>query len=140
MFLVFLGLLVPLAGLLLALAYLFGCWPAMLRGRFLRDRYGVAQEELSGPAWRREMGAGGFWAAAGRGAIVGWAFLSAAVLAWWGLTGKWSLGGPSAVLVVMAAQFAARAWFVRQAVARTATPGPVHRDAERGPVPGQAGR
>src|SRR5690242_12499685 len=39
MFLLFLALLVPSAGLLLALVYLFGCWPALLRGRVLRDRY-----------------------------------------------------------------------------------------------------
>ena len=67
MFALFLALLVPLVGLLLALVYLFGCWPAVLRGRFLRDRYGVAAGELSGPAWRRALGAGGFWAATGRG-------------------------------------------------------------------------
>ena len=135
MFALFLALLVPLVGLLLALVYLFGCWPAVLRGRFLRDRYGVAAEELSGPAWRRALGAAGFWAAAGRGAIVGWAFVSAAGLAWWGLTGKWSLGGPSAVFVLLAAQFAARAWFVRRAAARVTAPGPVPRDAEHGATP-----
>ncbi|MGL4422389.1 MAG: hypothetical protein ACRCZF_17095 [Gemmataceae bacterium] len=118
MFMLFLVLLLPSAGLLLALVYLFDCWPAMLRGRVLRERYGVGAGELDGPAWRRAMGSGVFWAAAGRGAVVGWAFVSAAVLAWWGLTGKWSFGGPSAILVLLAAQFAARAWFVRQAVAR----------------------
>lgn len=130
MFALFLALLVPSAGLLLALVYLFGCWPAVLRGRFVRDRYGVAADDLSGPAWRRAMGVGGFWAAAGQGAIVGWAFVSATGLAWWGLTGRWSLGVPSAVFVVLAAQFAARAWFVRQAVARSGVPVPVPRDAE----------
>jgi prepilin signal peptidase PulO-like enzyme (type II secretory pathway) len=124
MFGVFLTFLVPLASLLLGLVYLFDCWPTMLRGRLLRERYGVAAGELDGSAWRRAMGSGGFWAAAARGAVVGWAFLSAAVLTWWGLTGKWSLGLPSAILVVLAAQFAARAWFVRQAVARAGVLGP----------------
>jgi hypothetical protein len=118
MFALFLAILVLLVGLLVALAYLFDCWPAMLRGRLLRERYGVAAGELDGPAWRRAMGSGGFWAAAARGAVVGWAFVSAVGLGWWGLTGRWSLGGPSAVFVLLAAQFAARAWFVRQAVAR----------------------
>ena len=134
MFVLFLALLVLLVGLLLTLVYLFDCWPVMLRSRVLRDRYGVAAEELSGRAWRREMGSAGFWAAAVRGAIVGWAFVSAAGLAWWGLTGKWSLGVPSAVFVLLAAQFAARAWFVRWAAARVAALGPVQRDA----VPGAA--
>src|SRR5262249_14932951 len=45
-FVVFLTFLVPLAGLLLGLVSLFDCWPAMIRGRFLRERYGVAAGEL----------------------------------------------------------------------------------------------
>lgn len=124
MFLLFLGLLVPLVGLLLTLVYLFGCWPSMLRARFLRDRYGVAAEDLAGPAWRGSMGSGGFWTAAGRGAIIGLVFVSAAVLAWWGLTGKWSVSAPSVILVILSAQFSARAWFVRRAVAQRAIPVP----------------
>jgi hypothetical protein len=132
MFALFVALLVALAGLLLTLVYLFGCWPAMVRGRFLRQRYGVAAGELDGPAWRRAMGSRGFWAAAAQGAVVGWAFVSAVGLAWWGLTGRWSLGAPSAVFVVVAAQFAAWAWFVRRAVARATAPGPVRRDAAPG--------
>jgi hypothetical protein len=135
MFVLFLALMVLLVGLLLTLAYLFDCWPAMLRGRVLRDHYGVAAEELSGRAWRREMGSAGFWAAAVRGAIVGWAFVSAVGLTWWGLTGKWSLGGPSAVFVLLAAQFAARAWFVRLVAARAAALGPGQRGAEPGAGP-----
>ena len=132
MFGLFLGLLVPCAGLLLALAYLFDCWPAMLRGRLLREHYGVGAADLSGTAWRQSMGSGGFWVAAGRGAIVGWAFLSAAVVAWWGLTGNWSFGPPSAILLVPATQFAARSWFVRRAVARAGVPVPVQPDAAPG--------
>jgi hypothetical protein len=138
MFLLVLAILVAVVGLLVVLAYLFDCWPALLRDRLLRERYGVAAGELDGPAWRRAMGSGGFWAAAARGAVVGWAFVSAAGLGWWGLTGRWSLGVPSGVLVVVAAQFAARAWFVRQAVARAGVSGPALPDAEPGAAPDPA--
>jgi hypothetical protein len=138
-FALFLAILASLVSLLLLLAYLFDCWPALLRGRLLRERYGVTAEEMSGSAWRRAMGLGGFWAAAARGAVVGWAFLSGAVMAWWGLTGKWSFGAPSAVLVVLAAQFAARAWFVRQAVARARVSVPAPPDAEPGASPDRGG-
>lgn len=120
MFLLFLGLLVPMVGLLLTLVYLFGCWPSMLRTRFLYEHYRVAAEDLAGTAWRRSMGYGGFWTAAGRGAFIGLVFVSIVVLAWWGLTGKWSFSAPSGILVILAAQFSARAWFVRQAIAQTA--------------------
>ena len=104
MFVLFLGLLVPFAACCRRWGTCSAAGPPLLRGRFLRDRYGVAAEALSGPAWRRAMREGGFWASAGRGAVVGWAFLSAIVLAWWGLTGKWSFGVPSLVLLVVSAQ------------------------------------
>ena len=79
-FAVFAALFVPCAGLLLALVYLFDCWPALLRGRFLQERFGLPAESVSNLARRKEMGSGGYWAALGRGAIVGWAFMSAAIL------------------------------------------------------------
>jgi hypothetical protein len=138
MFVLFLIILVLMVGLLLVLVYLFECWPAMLRGRLLRERYGVAAGELDGSAWRRAMGSGGFWAAAARGAVVGWAFVSAAAMTWWGLTGKWSLGVPSGVFVLLAAQFAARAWFVRQAVARAGVSVPDTQHTEPGAAPDPA--
>jgi hypothetical protein len=39
-FAIFAALFVPCAGMLLALVYLFDCWPAFLRGRFLQERFG----------------------------------------------------------------------------------------------------
>lgn len=122
--------LLPFAGLLLAMVYLFDCWPAMLRGRFLRERYGVAPEELSSAAGRKAMLGGEFWAAAGRGAIVGWAFLSAAGLAEWGMTGKLSLSGLSLMLIGLAMHISTRSSFVRQKVSGAEMPVPCPLDLE----------
>jgi hypothetical protein len=114
--------LLPFAGLLLAMVYLFDCWPAMLRGRFLRERCGVKPKELDNAAWWRAMCTGEFWVAAGRGAIVGWAFLSAAGLAEWGITGKSSFSGLSLMLIGLAMQISTRSSFVRQKVSRAELP------------------
>jgi hypothetical protein len=129
MFAVFLSFLVPTVGMFLVLVYLFDCWPAVLRNRVLRERYGVGADALSNPAWRQVLGMGAFWAAAARGAIVGWAFVSATSMTLWGLTGKLALSSASAVLIVFAAQIAARSWLVRQAVLRAEVLVAVPKDA-----------
>jgi hypothetical protein len=118
MFLLFTGMLVPILGIVVALAYLFECWPILIRRSFLHEHYGVPIEKLRMDARRQEMRSAGYWMAAGRGAVVGWGFVSAAIMIWWAFTGKWSFSGPSLVLVVLAAQFSAQAWAVRAIVGR----------------------
>jgi len=117
-FMIFMGMLVPTLGLLVALAYLFECWPILIRRNILREHFGVPVEKLTMDARRQEMRSAGYWMAAGRGAVVGWGFVSAAIMIWWAFTGKWSFSGPSLVLVVLAAQFSAQAWAVRAIVGR----------------------
>jgi hypothetical protein len=126
MFALFLTILALFALLLLTQVYLFGCWPVLLRSRFLCEQFGMAPDSLSWQARRREMWASGYWAAFGRGAVVGLAFVSAVILAWWGVTGKWTFSIPSAVLVLVAGQIAGEAWVVRQVVTRhtAAAPSP----------------
>jgi hypothetical protein len=121
-FAVFAALFVPCAGMLLALAYLFDCWPAFLRGRFLQERFGLPSESVSNQARRKEMGSGGYWAALARGAIVGWAFMSAMILVWWRVTGTMGFIVPSIVIALSVGQVAAQAWVVRRVVARQVPP------------------
>ena len=133
-FAIFAALFVPCAGMLLALAYLFDCWPAFLRGRFLQERFGLPSESVSNLARRKEMGSGGYWAALGRGVIVGWAFMSAAILVWWGATGNVGFIVPSIVIAISVGQVAAQAWVVRRVVARHAPPVAGTQGAEPGSV------
>jgi hypothetical protein len=86
------------------------------------------------------MGSGGYWAALGRGAIVGWAFMSAAILVWWGVTGKVGFIVPSVVLALSAGQVAAQAWVVRRMVARQASPVAGTPGAEPGNVSSPGGQ
>jgi hypothetical protein len=102
--------------------YLFDCWPALLRGRFLQERFGVPAGSVSNQARRKEIGSGGYWAALGRGAIVGWAFLSAAILVWWRVTDKVGFIVPSIIIALFTGQVAAQAWVVRQVVAQKVPP------------------
>ncbi len=134
-FAIFAALFVPCAGTLLALAYLFDCWPAFLRGRFLQERFGMTAESVSNLARRKEIGAGGYWAALARGAIVGWAFMSAMILVWWGATDKVGFIVPSICIALSGGgQVAAQAWVVRRVVARQVPPGA----GAQGPEPGSA--
>jgi hypothetical protein len=71
---------VTLVADLWALAYLYDCWPAFLRRRFLLSRCGIQPSELSGLGWLRHMRSSRFWLAFLRGAIVGWAFVALGVL------------------------------------------------------------
>jgi hypothetical protein len=77
---------------------------------------------LSNQARNKEIGSAGYWAAVGRGAIVGWAFMSAMILVWWGVTGKVGFIVPSIIFALSAGQVAAQAWVVRRAVARQVPP------------------
>ncbi len=134
-FAIFAALFVPCAGMLLALAYLFDSWPAFLRGRFLQERFSLPAESVSNLARRKELGSGGYWAALARGAIVGWAFMSAAILVWWGATGNVGFIVPSICIALSGGgQVAAQAWVVRRVVARQVPPGA----GAQGPEPGSA--
>ena len=133
-FAIFAALFVPCAGMLLALAYLFDCWPAFLRGRFLQERFGLPAESVSNLARRKEMGSGGYWAALARGAIVGWAFMSAMILVWWRVTGTMGFIVPSIVIALSVGQVSAQAWVVRRVVARQVPPAAGSQGAEPGSV------
>ncbi len=113
----FLGILIPVAGLVLALVYLFDCWPALLGKRFVRERLGVAAELLSVGGRREAIKQRGFWAAFAQGAVVGWAFAAAALLVSHAATGRASFVGPAGVLTILAGNLSAQAWCVRRAVA-----------------------
>ena len=134
-FAIFAALFVPCAGMLLALAYLFDCWPAFLSGRFLQERFGLPAESVSNLARRKELGSGGYWAAYARGSIVGWAFLSAMILVWWGATDKVGFIVPSICIAFsVGGQIAAQAWVVRRVVARQVPPVAGAQVAEPGSV------
>jgi hypothetical protein len=109
---------VTLVADLWALAYIYDCWPAFLRRRFLMSRCGIQPSELYGLGWLRHLRFPGFWLAFLRGAIVGWAFVALSVLA---ASAVWEQSpprfvGPALVLVVISGQIAAYAWVVRQVV------------------------
>lgn len=123
-FAAFVAIALPLAGLVVTLAYLFDCWPAALRRRFLRERFGVAAEDVAPPARRAVVREPAYWAAVARGAVVGWAFASGTLLAAFALTGKWSSGVPSAMPVFAGGLLAGEAWFVRRVVALASARGP----------------
>ncbi len=112
---VFSVMLVFVAGLLITLAYLFGWWPAFLRRRVLSDRFGVAEEDISPAARKRFWGDPGLWAAAGQGAVVGWAFAATELLLGWVVLDKW-FGSLVYCYVFIGANTAAHAWVVRRVV------------------------
>ena len=112
----FLAVAAPMAGAVLALVYLFDCWPALLGKRFVRERLGVAPEFLSADGRRQAMKLRGFWAAFARGAVVGWAFAALALLVAYGATGRASFVGPAGVLTILAGNLSAQAWCVRRAI------------------------
>lgn len=115
----FSAMLVFVAGLLITLAYLFGWWPAFLRRRFLSDRFGVAEKDVSLAARKRFRGDPGLWAAAGQGAVVGWAFATTGLLLGWVVLGKW-FASLAYCLVFIGASTAAHAWVVRRVVQQSA--------------------
>jgi hypothetical protein len=116
------GFLVSITAMWLVQVYLFDCWPAFLRRRFLQAAWGIEPGELSNAARWRWMRSRGYWLAFLRGAIVGWAFASVGVLVAWAARGESpGFAGP-AILVILSGQLAANAWVVRQVVgARQAT-------------------
>lgn len=103
----------PCIALILALVYLFDCWPAALGRRFLQEHFSISNQQIS-LAMRGGINTGGFWAAILRGAIVSWGFVSLGLLTWWAFSGKWSLGFPSAMIVVVAMQISMRARAIRK--------------------------
>ena len=130
-FVVFPHLFVPLVGMLLALAYLFDCWPAFLRERTVRERYGAAAEDLSGRAWRRAMCSGEFWIAFARGVVVAWAFASLlTLLSWWGSIASWSFDGMHGTMILCGGQIGARSWFMRRAAVLAVTHAGLREGAE----------
>ena len=109
------ALLAPCIALILALVHLFDCWPAALRSRFLQERFAVSAQDVA-QARRGAIDSSGYWLAVLRGVIVSWAFVSLGMLTWWLFSGKWGLGFPSAMIVIVAAQISGQAWTIRKLV------------------------
>jgi hypothetical protein len=95
-----------------------GAWPGVLPAARLAELYQIGRDELSGAAYRRQMGQRGYWTYGLTGAamVCGMAALASYL---WMLASGWRPGPPTGILIAGLAGYSAnvKAWMVRRIAA-----------------------